>query len=45
LRWAASSDVDHVLCGDLVEVRAATVARLERGLLSDHAPLAVTLAI
>jgi endonuclease/exonuclease/phosphatase family metal-dependent hydrolase len=45
LRWAASSDVDHVLCSDLVEVRAATVARLERGLLSDHAPLAVTLAI
>jgi endonuclease/exonuclease/phosphatase family metal-dependent hydrolase len=45
LRPAASSDVDHVLCSDLVEVRAGTATRPERGPLSDHPPLAVTLAI
>lgn len=45
LRTAASSDVDHVLCQPGIEVRQAGVARLERGALSDHVPLAVTLVI
>jgi endonuclease/exonuclease/phosphatase family metal-dependent hydrolase len=45
LRIAASSDVDHVLYGEGIEVRGATTSRPERGTLSDHAPLAVTLTI
>ena len=42
LRTAASSELDHVLCGEGIEIRTATVERLERGGLSDHVPLAVT---
>jgi endonuclease/exonuclease/phosphatase family metal-dependent hydrolase len=45
LQIAASSDVDHVLCDESIEVRAGTIDRPERGALSDHAPLAVTLVI
>jgi endonuclease/exonuclease/phosphatase family metal-dependent hydrolase len=45
LRTVASSEVDHVLCGDAVDARLATVTRLDHGTLSDHAPLAVTLVI
>ncbi|HEY3773119.1 MAG TPA: endonuclease/exonuclease/phosphatase family protein [Solirubrobacteraceae bacterium] len=45
LRIAAASDVDHLLCDESIEVRAATIDRPEHGALSDHAPLAVTLVI
>ncbi len=45
LRVVASSDVDHVLCSGSIEAYLETVARPERGRLSDHAPVAVTLAI
>ena len=45
LRLAASSGVDHVLCDESIEPHAATIERPDSGGLSDHAPLAVTLAI
>ncbi|HTU29232.1 MAG TPA: endonuclease/exonuclease/phosphatase family protein [Solirubrobacteraceae bacterium] len=45
LQLAASSDVDHVLCDESIKVRAGTIARPDHGVLSDHAPLAVTLSI
>ncbi len=45
LSVAASSDVDHVLYGRPIQPQPATVAQLERGPLSDHVPLAVTLGI
>jgi endonuclease/exonuclease/phosphatase family metal-dependent hydrolase len=45
LRIAAASDVDHLLCDESIEVRAATIDRPEHGALSDHPPLAVTLVI
>jgi endonuclease/exonuclease/phosphatase family metal-dependent hydrolase len=45
LQVAASSDVDHVLCDESIDVRATTIDRPARGMLSDHAPLAVTLVI
>ncbi len=45
MRLAASSGVDHVLCDESIDVRAATIGHPDRGVLSDHAPLAVTLVI
>jgi endonuclease/exonuclease/phosphatase family metal-dependent hydrolase len=45
LRVAASQGVDHVLCDEAIEVRIDTVEHPDRGSLSDHAPLAVTLVI
>ncbi len=45
LRLAASLDVDHVLCDESIGVRIDTLDHLDRGTLSDHAPLAITLVI
>ena len=41
----ASSDVDHLLCSEAIAMRPGSVSSPERGALSDHAPLAVTLVI
>jgi endonuclease/exonuclease/phosphatase family metal-dependent hydrolase len=45
LTAAAGNDVDHLLCSDAIAVRAGSALCPERGTLSDHAPLAVTLVI